>query len=1011
MANADCIVIQGSNMAECHPVGFQWVTEAKARGARVIHVDPRFTRTTAVADKHVPIRAGSDIVLLGALINRILSEGLHFAEYVRAYTNAANLICEEYIDAEDLEGLFSGYDPTTNAYDNSTWSYRTDEDGRPLTDPTLEDPGCVFQILKRHYARYTPELVEESCGISPEDFEYLLRSVTENSGRERTTCFAYAVGWTQHTLGAQFIRTASILQLLLGNMGRPGGGIMALRGHATIQGSTDIPTLFNLLPGYLPMPKAGTHDTLDDFIAAVGTPETHKGFWAKGRAYAVSLLKAWWGEAATEENDWAYDYLPRLTGAHGTYQTAVRMLDGGVDGYFLLGQNPAVGSANGRMQRMAMSHLKWLVVRDFSLIESATWWKSGPEIETGELRTEDIDTEVFFLPAANHTEKAGSFTQTQRLVQWRHKAVNPPGEAQSELEFFFELGNRVRELLRDSDDPRDRPLLDLTWDYPLDEDGEIDAEAVLKEINGFHVGGGRDGEPLSAFTEMADDGTTAGGCWIYAGVYAGSRNMAARRKPGREQDETAAEWAWAWPANRRILYNRASADPDGRPWSERKKLVWWDEEAGRWVGGDVPDFPVDRAPSSRSATVFGGPAHLDGDDPFIMQADGKGWLFAPSGMVDGPLPTHYEPQESTFPNPLYAQQNSPSRLTLPREDNLSAAGAGSPGSDAYPYVFTTYRLTEHHTAGGMSRWLPYLSELQPEMFCEVSPELAEEVGLEPYGWATLVSPRAAIEARVLVTRRMTPLTIGGRTVHQIGLPYHWGVGGDAAVVEGDSANDLLGITMDPNVNIQASKYVAGTVLPGRRPRGAELVDFVEKHQRNAGLTVDSGNQHETVSAEAVERSFAVGIATAESKHGGRAGDSAVGATPGRAESGRGETADAGSSGALPTEVQASEAPPSEGSAETPEELERAHDRAQPLTGPGVPSAEDMTGENPEASEPSGADKGGRDENRDRPAPEEPNRGTGSEERTEGESGEQADGAGGSGADKQEDGTDRMDEED
>ena len=353
---------------------------------------------------------------------------------------------------------------------------------------------------------------------------------------------------------------------------------------------------------------------------------------------------------------------------------------------------------------------------------------------------------------------------------------------------------------------------------------------------------------------MTDDGTTAGGCWIYAGIYAGGQNMAARRKPRDEQDETAAEWAWAWPANRRILYNRASAAPDGTPWSERKKFVWWDEESGKWTGKDVPDFPIDRAPSARSDQAHGGPANLDGDDPFIMQADGKGWLFAPSGMIDGPMPTHYEPQESTVANPLYDQQSSPTRLVMRREDNLSAPGAGNPGSEVYPYVFTTYRLTEHHTAGGMSRWLPYLSELQPEMFCEISPELAAEVGLEPYGWATLVSPRAAIEARVLVTRRMTPLTIGGKTIHQIGLPYHWGVGGDATV-EGDSANDLLGVTMDPNVFIQNSKYVAGTIMPGRRPRGPELVDFVEKYQREAGLSPESGNQLVTVSDDVVAASL------------------------------------------------------------------------------------------------------------------------------------------------------------
>ena len=861
MANADCIIIQGSNMAECHPVGFQWVEEARARGARVIHVDPRFTRTSAVSDKHIPIRAGSDVVLLGALINHIITNDLWFKEYVVAYTNAATLINENFRDAEDLGGLFSGFDPETGQYDPSSWAYAEQEESgdahggtgdalgsggpplahaRVLRDETLEHPRTVFQIVKRHYARYTAEMVKDACGISLEDFDYLARSIVENSGRERTTCFAYAVGWTQHTLGAQFIRTATILQLLMGNVGRPGSGIMALRGHASIQGSTDIPTLFDLLAGYLPMPKAGTHDTLADYLDAVGSKK-QKGFWANADTYLVSLLKAWWGDAARQDNDWAYDYLPRLSGPHGTYQTVVGMLADEVEGYFLLGQNPAVGSANGRMQRMGMSHLKWLVVRDLNLIESATWWKDGPEIASGELRTEDIETEVFFFPAATHVEKAGSFTQTQRLLQWRHKAVEPPGDAQSECQFFFELGKRIRARVAGSTDERDRPLLDLTWDYPTDEHGEIDGEAVLAEVNGYHLTGPDAGKPVSTFTELRADGSTAAGCWIYCGVHADGVNQAARRVPHGGTGPSQSEWGWAWPADRRILYNRASADPDGKPWSERKKLIWWDPEQQRWVGYDVPDFVVDRAPGSRPDLEVGGPAALAGDDPFIMQADGKGWLFAPKGVVDGPLPTHYEPQESPVANPLYPQQQSPARIMFPRKDNLSAPSAGDPGADVYPYVFTTYRLTEHHTAGGMSRWLPYLSELQPEMFCEVSPELAAERGLEPYGWATIISPRAAIEARVLVTERMTPLNIGGHTVHQIGLPYHWGVGSDA-VVSGDAANDLLGITLDPNVRIQESKAGSCDIQPGRRPQGEDLLLLIAEYQSRAGATTETNNE-------------------------------------------------------------------------------------------------------------------------------------------------------------------------
>ena len=387
-----------------------------------------------------------------------------------------------------------------------------------LRDETLQHPRTVFQILRRHFARYTPDMVHDVCGIDPADFHYLAASITENSGRERTTCFAYAVGWTQHTLGAQFIRTAAILQLLLGNVGRPGGGIMALRGHASIQGSTDIPTLFNLLPGYLPMPMVGRHDTFTEYLDAIASKK-QKGFWVNADAYTISLLKAWWGDAATAENDWAYDYLPRLSGPHGTYQTVTDMLADQVEGYFVLGQNPAVGSANGRMQRMGMSHLKWLVVRDFQLIESATWWKDGPEIASGELRTEDIATEVFFMPAATHTEKAGTFTQTQRLLQWREKAVDPPGQCQSELDFFFDLGTRIRQKLAGSTDPRDRPLLDLTWDYPTDERGEPDPESVLAEINGYHLyRPGRRQVASPATPSCAPTVPPTSGCWIYAGV-------------------------------------------------------------------------------------------------------------------------------------------------------------------------------------------------------------------------------------------------------------------------------------------------------------------------------------------------------------------------------------------------------------------------------------------------------------------------------------------------------------
>jgi formate dehydrogenase major subunit len=853
LQNSDCIVIQGSNMAECHPVGFQWVMEAKARGAKVIHIDPRFTRTSAVADLHVPLRAGSDIAFLGGIVNYILENDLWFHEYVLAYTNAATILRADFQDTDDLDGLFSGYNPETGTYDPETWQYegvdeqapsgeQTEganlEHGEVQRDETLQHPQCVFQVLKRHYARYTPEMVSRTCGVPPADFRAVCEAVTANSGRERTTAWVYSVGWTHHSVGVQYIRGSAIIQLLLGNMGRPGGGILALRGHASIQGSTDIPTLFNLLPGYLPMPKAGVAG-LDSYVEAIASP-SQKGFWANARSFTVSLLKAYWGDAATADNDFCFDYLPRITGDHGTYQTVLDMHDDQIEGYLLLGQNPAVGSAHGKLQRLAMAHLKWLVVRDLNMIESATFWRDGPEIETGELRTTDIATEVFFFPAAAHTEKDGTFTQTQRMLQWHHKAVQPPGDCRSELNFFFHLGRKLRERLADSTDQRDRPLQDLTWDYPVDATGEPSAEAVLKEINGYHLRGDKAGQLLTSFTEMADDGATSGGCWIYTGVYADGVNQSARRKPGREQTWVAPEWGWAWPANRRILYNRASADPDGKPWSERKAYVWWDADAGKWTGHDIPDFIADRPPDYRPEPGTGGVAGIAGDDPFIMQADGKGWLYAPAGLLDGPLPAHYEPAESPVRNPFYRQQASPTREVFRRKDNYQNPSPPERNWDVFPFVFTTYRLTEHHTAGGMSRWVPYLSELQPEFFCEISPALARERGLTHLGWATIVTARAAIEARVLVTERMVPLTVDNRIVHQVGLPYHWGVGTDA-LVTGDSANDLFGLSLDPNVHIQETKVASCDIQPGRRPTGAALLRFVADYRSRAGITVETGN--------------------------------------------------------------------------------------------------------------------------------------------------------------------------
>jgi formate dehydrogenase major subunit len=749
---------------------------------------------------------------------------------VRHYTNAPVILDERFEDAEDLDGIFSGWNEEKGSYDLDTWAYAgtQDEHGNPPElDMTLEHPRCVFQVVRRHFARYTPDMVQTACGVPREAFLRTAEWLCENSGRERTSAVCYAVGWTQHTTGVQNIRAASILQLLLGNIGRPGGGILALRGHANIQGSTDIPTLYNILPGYIPMPRPESSASLDEYVEAVA-PVT--GAWGEMRSYLVSLLKAWWGDAATKANDFCFGHLPRIDGDHSHYQMMLRMLDGTTKGFLCVGQNPAVGSANGPLQRRALANLEWLVVRDVVEVETAAFWYDSQEIESRELAPSEIGTEVFFLPAAAHTEKDGCFTNTQRLLQWHEKAVDPPGDCRSDLWFMYHLGRRIREKLTGSRDPKDRAILELSWDYPLaGAHDEPVAAAVLQEINGRRA----DGSFVARYQELAGDGSTSAGSWIHAGIYADGVNQPARRRPGGEQNWIASEWGWAWPANTRILYNRASADPEGRPWSERKRYVWWDTEAERWTGlGDHADFTPDKAPDYTPEEGARGIAALDGDDPFIIQPDGLGWLYAPTGLVDGPLPTHYEPHESPLANPLYGRQANPTRQVFDRPENPYNPTAGDEHADVFPFVLTTYRLTEHHTAGGMSRSVPHLAELQPELFCEVSPQLAAERGLEHAGWATIVTARTAIEARVLVTERIATLRVGDRVLHQVGVPYHWGRRG---LVTGDSANDLIPLALDRNVHISEYKVATCDIRPGRRPRGPALRKLVSRYRERAGV--------------------------------------------------------------------------------------------------------------------------------------------------------------------------------
>ena len=850
---ADAVLIMGSNMAECHPVSFRFVMQAKLAGARLIHADPRFTRTSAMADIHAPLRAGTDIVFLGGLIRYILEEGKFFREYVVNYTNAATLINPDYRDTEDLDGLFSGFEADRRRYDPATWSYdqahkpatgnaaRPEQDDAqsfsaragkltepPRTDPTLQDPHCVFQILRRHYARYTPEFVEEVCGTSKATFLKVAETLTAASGPDRTSVICYAVGWTQHTTGVQMIRASTIVQLLLGNIGRPGGGILALRGHASIQGSTDIPTLYNLLPGYLNIPSAlKPHASLAEYTR---TEESPTSYWVHFPKFIASLLKAWYGEAATKENDWRYDWLPKITGDHSHTPMMVAMAEGQIKGFFAMGQNPAVGGQNAGYQRKALAKLDWMVVKDLYETETATFWKDSPEVHSGDLKPESIATEVFLLPAAATAEMDGTYTNTQRLLQWHDRAADSPGDARSDLWFTVQLGLRLKALYASSTLERDRPIQAMTWDYVDPEENagwrikdEPSARRILKEMNGYHVA---DGRPVKSFGDLKDDGSTACGAWIYSGVYAPTpqepegHNHAANRQG---DDWVALGWGFAWPANRRILYNRASSDPRGNPWPKEARLaklhgkgekgyVYWDPDQvgpdpsrpgqtikGRWVGLDVPDFPVTKAPTTPARGDGKGLDFHDGASPFIMKADGKGWLFAPSGTVDGPLPTHYEPYESPVVNALHpGQQSNP----VVKIYNVPGNPYAPPASGEYPAVLSTYRLTEHHLSGSMSRWLPWLAALQPELFVELSPEHAEEAGLANLDWVRVITPRGSIRAKALVTRRIRPFLIQGKTIHHVGMPWHWGYKG---VVTGDVVNDLAALVGDPNVTIHEAK--------------------------------------------------------------------------------------------------------------------------------------------------------------------------------------------------------------
>ncbi len=861
-------------------MAFRWVMKGKEKGTKLFHIDPRFTRTSAMADQHVPIRAGSDIVFLGAIIRKLLDDprwlnNEFFREYVSNSTNIGSIVNAGFADTEaaDAAGLFSGWQPNAtdgNAsnYNTTTWAYQRDPSaitddkkveektyadmlknrvpGVPKVDPTWQDPNTVYQLLRKHYARYTPEMVERVCGSPKALFDQTYEALLANSGREKTSAFVYSVGWAQHSIGVQIIRAAGIVQALLGNMGRPGAGILALRGHASIQGSTDISTLYHSWNGYISNPDARrAHTTLKDYVLTETGPNV-TSFWSNTPAYIISMLKAWFGDAATKENDYGFDTLPKLSADHSHMPTFVLMNQGGVKGMIVIGQNPAVGGQNAEYQRQGMGKLQWLVVRDYFETETAAFWKR-PGIDP-----KTIQTEVIFMPAAHVAEGEGTFTNTSRLLQRHDKAIDPPGDARTDLWFTWHLGRRLKELYRASTNKRDWPIQNLYWDHYLDVEenrrhgwrilDEPSADLVMRELNGYTWA---DKKQVAGFTALRDDGSTACGAWIYSGVYpAEGRNLAASRVANPSNYVTPL-WGWAWPANRRIMYSRASSDAKGIPWSEKKKYTFFEATfdtgtkdangnpiLGAWRNqfGDGIDFIVAKNPLTFKPNPEAvGVNFNDALGPAVMRQDGRFWLFAPGGSIDGPMPTHYEPFESPVKNPLYKQQRNP----MAKSWNVKGSRYHEPGVDdaKYPMVISTYRVTEHYLAGGMSRWLPWLAELMPELFVEISEELANEKGIKNGEYVTVETVRSEIEGRALVTRRLKPFVIDGKVVHEVGIPWHWGYMGLAT---GDVTNDIVPMVGEPNTTIHEGKVFSGNLRLGRRRLLAPQI-FAER----AALDTDS----------------------------------------------------------------------------------------------------------------------------------------------------------------------------
>ncbi len=764
LANSDCLMIIGCNPAENHPISFKWITKAQEKGAKLIVVDPRFTRSAAKADIYARLRPGTDTALMGGLINYVLANDLFHKDYVVNYTNAAFVINKDFAFHE---GLFSGYQKDKRAYDVATWDYEVDKDGKPVTDPTLNHPHCVFQLMKALYARYTPELVAATTGVSKDIFLKLAAAYGATGQVGKSGALLYAMGGTQHSTGVQIIRGYSILQLLLGNMGVAGGGINALRGENNVQGSTDMALLFNLIPGYMVAPMEAAHPTLKDYLDK-NTPKA--SFMINMPKFFVSLLKAFWGDAATKENDFAYDYLPKAgAGFQGAGYSWIPLFEamgaGTIKGMLVWGMNPAVSAPNLAQTYQALDKLEWLAAFDLWETDTSVFWKRPGA------NPKDIKTEVFLFPVADSLEKEGSASNSGRWVQWRYQAVQPHGDARSDLWYANRLGLELQKLYKG--DPKaafPEPIVNLNWNYGADPDVHL----VAKEVNGYTVA---DKKQVLNFLGLKDDGSTACGCWIYSGSYPGpdkKNNLMARRD---KKDPSGlglyANWSWAWPVNRRIIYNRCSADVQGQPFNKDRALVRWDEAAKAWKNLDVPDFKwIDPATKVQVAPDESAKA------PYLMLPEGKARLFIPKGLCkDGPFPEHYEALECPFNNPMSPQQSNPV-VKIWKSAWSKLAEICDP---KYPIIATTFRVTEHWQGGAMTRNLAWQSEMMPEMFVEMSPSLAQAKGIKAGDWVKVSSIRGEVLARANVTHRIAPFCcgVGGlqNTVEMVALPWHFGFAG------------------------------------------------------------------------------------------------------------------------------------------------------------------------------------------------------------------------------------------